>query len=180
MEQPMTEHTIFSIASCTKPITCTGLMILYDKGYFQLDDPIEQYIPEFSDMTMINSAGEIQPCDKPFTIRDLLGHTAGFTYNKGVGQLGLGKGSVAEAYDTAGIFHDTLETVIPKIAQLPLTYQPGTEWQYSIGIDIVGYLIEVLSQQTLDKFLYENLFTPLKMKNTYFKVPDTMKEHLAQ
>ena len=169
----MSVDTIFSIASCTKPITSTGLMLLYDEGKFDLDDPVEKYIPEFHNIHKSNTSNT---CEKPFTIKQLLSHTAGFTYNQ---QMGLTKGPIPTAYDDAGIFIQDLDTVMKQIAKIPLLYEPGSQWQYSISTDIVGYLIERLSGQKLDEFLHTRLFVPLSMNNTYFHVPENKKQYIA-
>ena len=168
---PMKNDTIFRIFSMTKPITGTALMILHDEGKFSLDDPLEKYLPELSNLQVAISANdngtwETETADHPLTVRELMSHTGGFTYFPPIGN-----GPIAQAYVEAGIGGDaTLAESIPKLKDIPLDYQPGTKWVYSISVDIQGYLIEKLSGQTLDTFFQEKIFDPLEMEDTAFYV----------
>ena len=168
---PMKNDTIFRIFSMTKPITGTALMTLYDEGKFNLDDPLEKYLPELSNLRVAISANddgtwETEPADHPLTVRELMSHTGGFTYFPPIGN-----GPIAQAYVEAGIGGDaTLAESVPELRDIPLDYQPGTKWVYSISVDIQGYLIEKLSGQTLDTFFQERIFEPLGMKDTAFYV----------
>ena len=168
---PMKNDTIFRIFSMTKPITGTALMILHDEGKFSLDDPLEKYLPELSNLrvaisTNDNGTWETETADHPLTVRELMSHTGGFTYFPPIGN-----GPIAQAYVEAGIGGDaTLAESIPKLKDIPLDYQPGTKWVYSISVDIQGYLIEKLSGQTLDTFFQEKIFDPLEMEDTAFYV----------
>ena len=168
---PMKNDTIFRIFSMTKPITGTALMILHDEGKFNLDDPLEKYLPELSNLRVAISANdngtwETETADHPLTVRELMSHTGGFTYFPPIGN-----GPIAQAYVEAGIGGDaTLAESIPKLKDIPLDYQPGTKWIYSISVDIQGYLIEKLSGQTLDTFFQEKIFDPLEMEDTAFYV----------
>ena len=168
---PMKNDTIFRIFSMTKPITGTALMILHDEGKFSLDDPLEKYLPELSNLRVAISANdngtwETETADHPLTVRELMSHTGGFTYFPPIGN-----GPIAQAYVEAGIGGDaTLAESIPKLKDIPLDYQPGTKWVYSISVDIQGYLIEKLSGQTLDTFFQEKIFDPLEMEDTAFYV----------
>ncbi len=167
----MKNDTIFRIFSMTKPITGTALMILHDEGKFSLGDPLEKYLPELSNLRVAISANddgtwETEPADHPLTVRELMSHTGGFTYFPPIGN-----GPIAQAYVGAGIGGDaTLAESIPKLRGIPLDYQPGTKWVYSISVDIQGYLIEKLSGQTLDAFFQERIFEPLEMEDTAFYV----------
>ena len=167
----MKNDTIFRIFSMTKPITGTALMILHDEGKFSLDDPLEKYLPELSNLRVAISANddgtwETEAADHPLTVRELMSHTGGFTYFPPIGN-----GPIAQAYVGAGIGGDaTLAESIPKLRGIPLDYQPGTKWVYSISVDIQGYLIEKLSGQTLDAFFQERIFEPLEMEDTAFYV----------
>ena len=168
---PMKNDTIFRIFSMTKPITGTALMILHDEGKFSLDDPLEKYLPELSNLQVAISANddgtwETEAADHPLTVRELMSHTGGFTYFPPIGN-----GPIAQAYVEAGIGGDaTLAESIPKLKDIPLDYQPGTKWVYSISVDIQGYLVEKLSGQTLDAFFQERIFEPLEMEDTAFYV----------
>ena len=168
---PMKNDTIFRIFSMTKPITGTALMTLYDEGKFNLDDPLEKYLPELSNLRVAISANndgtwETEPADHPLTVKELMSHTGGFTYFPPIGN-----GPIAQAYVEAGIGGDaTLAESVPELRDIPLDYQPGTKWVYSISVDIQGYLIEKLSGQTLDTFFQERIFEPLGMEDTAFYV----------
>lgn len=174
-ERALDEKSIFRIYSMSKPITAAALMILFDEGKFQLDDPVENYIPEFKD-TKVWVAGKAVDQQSPFTIRHLLTHTAGFTY-------GWGSSHVDSLYNTAyqgGIWANrTLENLVKVLAGIPLKYQPGLKWEYSVSIDVAGYLVEVLSGMPFDVFLQTRLFDPLKMVDTGFDVPEKDFDRLA-
>jgi CubicO group peptidase (beta-lactamase class C family) len=200
--EPMTEDTIFRIYSMSKPITGVALMILYEEGRFFLSDPVAKYIPELanldvalstadggktrivSDGTQSRTIGEgdqelsgqtREPRRQP-TIRDLMTHTAGFTY--GV----FGNTEVDKAYREAGILfsHPDLQDFVQKLGQVPLQYEPGTRWHYSVAVDIQGRLVEVLSGKRFGEFLDERLFDPLEMTDTSFVVPNDKLPRLAQ
>jgi len=162
------EDAIFRIYSMSKPITAAALMILYDEGKFKLDDPVEKYIPEFED-TKVWVDGELVDQQEPFTVRHLLTHTAGFCY-------GFEQSHVDSLYNHArpgGIWNSkTLKEMVAFVAGLPLKHQPGTTWEYSISIDVAGYLVEVLSGLPFDGFLETRLFGPIGMKDTGFEVPE--------
>lgn len=168
-ERALEENAIFRIYSMSKPITAAALMMLYDEGKFQLDDPVAEYIPEFSDTKVWENGNEVTQ-NEPFTIRHLLTHTAGFCYGWDP------ESHVDSLYNTAsaaGIWSNaTLEEMINLLATLPLKNQPGTKYEYSVSIDVAGYLIEVLSGMPFDQFLQTRLFDPLKMKDTGFEVPE--------
>lgn len=180
---PMATDTIFRIFSMTKPITGTALMILHDEGMFRLDDPVEQYIPALAGMTVFvseNDDGSLktEPAEHPMTIRELVSHTGGLLYTPP-----LSSGPVAAAYSAAGINdlpNYTLAESIPALGDIPLGYQPGTQWVYSISVDVQGYLVEVLSGQTFDQFLQERIFDPLGMVDTSFFVSADKADRLAR
>lgn len=174
-ERALEKNSIFRIYSMSKPITAVALMMLYDEGKFQLDDPVDKYISGFKD-TKVWVAGKAVDQQTPFTIRHLLTHTAGFTY-------GWGSSHVDSLYNTAyqgGIWATrNLENFITVIAGIPLKYQPGLKWEYSVSIDVAGYLVEVLSGMSFDAFLKTRLFDPLKMVDTGFDVPEKDFDRLA-
>jgi len=170
---PMGTDTIFRIFSMTKPVTGTALMILHDEGKFQLEDPVEKYIPAFAGMEVLVSQNDdgsfvTEPADHPITIQELVSHTGGLLYTPP-----LSSGPIANAYYAAGINdlpNYTMAESIPALRDIPLDHQPGTEWEYSISVDVTGYLVEVLSGQTFDQFLQQRIFDPLGMTDTSFFV----------
>ncbi len=182
-EVPMQEDTIFRIFSMTKPITGTALMVLHDEGKFELNDTVEKYLPELGGMEVFVSQNDdgswvTEPANHPMTIRELMSHTGGLLYTPPLSQ-----GPVASAYAKAGInnlFNYTLEESIPALADIPLGYQPGTQWVYSISVDVQGYLVERLSGQKFDEFLQERLFDPLDMAETGFFVKPENADRLAR
>ncbi len=178
---PMTTDSIFRIFSMTKPVAGTALMILHDEGKFQMSDPVEKYIPEFANMqvfTAANADGTMatEAAAHPMTIRELVSHTGGLMYTPP-----LSSGPVPAAYTKAGILSRdiALADQIPKLGEIPLGYQPGTQWVYSISVDVQGYLVEVLSGQPFDEFLQQRIFGPLGMVDTGFYVEAAKASRLA-
>lgn len=177
---PMRADAIFRIYSMTKPIICTALMTLYEQGKFQLFQPVATYMPAFGKVKVLESAADggqktVDPV-RPITIRDLMMHTAGLTYDF------LVDSPVGELYREARLANNadrTLEAMIGELARLPLAYQPGSRWHYSLSIDVLAYLIEVLSGQPLRDYLQAHLFTPLGMDDTDFCVPEDKVARLA-
>jgi CubicO group peptidase (beta-lactamase class C family) len=175
-ERELTKDAIYRIYSMSKPITAAALMILFDEGKFKLDDPVAKHIPAFAD-TKVYVDGEIVDQQEPFTVRHLLTHTAGFTYG---GQKGSYVDSLYRALGSKGIFDTkTLEEMVNMISGVPLKHQPGTTYEYSISIDVAGYLVEVLSGMAFDKFLQTRLFEPLGMDDTGFEVPEADFDRFA-
>jgi len=179
---PMAEDSIFRIFSMTKPIAGTALMILHDEGKFQLSDPVEKYIPELANLqvfTAANADGTMatEPANHAMTSRELVSHTGGLMYVPP-----LSSGPVADAYTKAGILdrNIALADQIPRLGDIPLGYQPGSQWVYSISVDVQGYLVEGLSGQSFDEFLQERIFTPLGMTDTSFYVEPGKASRLAR
>ena len=180
-KRPVERDTIFRIYSMSKPITSIALMTLYEKGLFQLDDPVSKYIPQFSDLMVFSSGsfGDFQTTrpDREMTVRDLLSHQSGLTYGF------VNRTNVDRAYSDAGIggvkTGGTLETMVNSLAQIPLEFSPGTRWNYSVSTDVCGYLIEILSGKSFDVFLEEVIFQPLDMNDTAFYVEENKKARLA-
>ena len=170
-DTPMTADTIFRIYSMTKPITTVGAMILYEEGRYQLTDPVSKYIPELKDLKVLvgdaSGGAEFVEPNRSVTIQDLMRHTSGFTY--GV----FGDTAVDRMYREAKLLSEDvpLSTFVSRLSGIPLQFQPGTHWHYGVSVDVLGYLIEVLSGQTLDRFLDERVFVPLGMTDTSFQVP---------
>ena len=180
---PMSDDTIFRIFSMTKPITGTALMMLYDEGKFTLDDAVEKHLPELAGMEVFISQNDdgswvTEPADHPMTVRELMSHTGGLLYTPPLSQ-----GPIANAYFQAGIMNlpnYTLAESIPALGDIPLDYQPGTQWVYSISVDVQGYLVEKLSGKTFDVFLQERLFDPLSMVDTGFYVKSDNASRLSR
>jgi CubicO group peptidase (beta-lactamase class C family) len=179
--KPMRTDSIFRICSMTKPITTLAVMMLYEEGRFQLDDPIAKYIPEFADPKVLVKSKEGKPytipATRPITIRHLLTHTSGITYNWDADLGSLYK----EANIASGIlpFDGTIGESVKRLAKLPLLFNPGERWNYGLNIDVLGYLIEVISGKPLDQFLKVRIFEPLGMKDTFFYVPRDKVDRLA-
>ncbi|MCR9184165.1 MAG: beta-lactamase family protein [Halieaceae bacterium] len=180
-DTPMSVDTIFRIYSMSKPITSVALMMLYERGLFSLDDPVHRFIPEWRNLE-VRTAGAFPqfataPCARPMTIRDLLRHTSGLTYdflresNLDYAYRKLQIGNPAPGY--------TLKHMIEQLAQLPLEFSPGTRWNYSLATDVLGYLIEVISGQSLPDYLQEHLFGPLGMVDTAFNIAPDKVHRLA-
>ena len=169
-----TDH-IFRIASQTKAITSTAVMMLWEQGYFRLDDPISKYIPEFDEQTVLvgfneaDSSYTTRPAEGAITIRHLLTHTSGLGYGIIDGDARMRKiyqkAGVVDLYTTEDI---TIGESVKRLAELPLHHDPGARFTYSEGLDVLGYLVEVLTGQKFDQFLKEHLFNPLGMMDTQF------------
>jgi CubicO group peptidase (beta-lactamase class C family) len=167
--KPMKTDAIVRIFSMTKPITTVAAMILADEGKVGLDDPVSKYLPEFKDLRVHAGQGdETVEAKREITVRDLMRHTSGLTY--GV----FGNSPVDQLYKKAGVLApgDTLQDLVTKLGKLPLLYQPGTRWQYSVSTDVLGRVVEVASGKALDAFFAERIFQPLDMKDSGFFVPE--------
>jgi CubicO group peptidase (beta-lactamase class C family) len=177
-DKPMLPDTIFRIYSMTKPITCVALMTLYEQGRFQLFDPVCKFIPRFADLKAwtcrSGSDNELVPLQRPVTVRDLLTHTSGLTYHF------YQYGPVEEMYREAVVSSTApLAEHVSALLELPLAYQPGTTWRYSVSHDVAAYLVEILSGQSFDLFLRQSIFEPLRMSDTGFHVPEDKLGRLA-
>src|SRR3984885_8425593 len=168
---PMTTDTIFRAFSMTKVVTGVAMMILYEEGKWHPADPVSKYIPEFAHLKVfkgVDANGKMileDPVHAP-TMGELMSHTAGFTY--GV----FGDSPVDKLYQSTGVMQSkSLQDMIDKLASIPLLYQPGTRWVYSVSMDIQGYIVEKLSGQSLPDFMHECIFAPLGMNDTGFFVP---------
>ncbi len=178
-DKPMQMDSIVRIYSMTKPITGAALMMLYEEGKWRPSDPIWRHIPEFKDLKVYAGDGAdgqprfVAPTHAP-TMGELMSHTAGFTY--GV----FGNTPVDKLYQQVSpLSAASLQDFIERMAKLPLLYQPGEAWEYSVGVDIQGYLVEKLSGKPFPEFLRERIFEPLGMKDTAFHVPKNKMSRLA-
>lgn len=172
-QKPITDSTIFRIYSMTKPITAAALMTLYDEGKFELDDKVSEYIPEFEGMMVYNAETKTEePQNEEVTIRHLLTHTSGIPY--GWDQQAY----VDSLYRVRGGsgWDGILAEKMKLLTEIPLKHQPGTVWEYGLGIDMAGYLIEVLSGTPLDEYFQTKIFNPLNMDDSGFYVHES-KHH---
>lgn len=178
---PMTEDTIFRIASQTKAIVSTGIMILQERGQLDISHPLSRYFPEWEDMQVAvpNDRGgyELEPAERPITLRNLLTHTGGMSY---------GSGPAADRWAAAGFqgwyFANKDEPIgesIARMASLPLDAHPGKQWIYGYNTDILGAVIEKASGTDLNSFLRSEIFEPLGMDDTHFYLPDSKVDRLA-
>jgi CubicO group peptidase (beta-lactamase class C family) len=177
----MTKDTIFRIYSMSKPITGVALMMLYEEGMFKLSDPVQMHLPEFKDMQVFAGMDDdgnmiTEPPGHPMTIRELMSHTGGLTY--GI----FAQSPVDNMYVDAGILDTTvpLNEMVARLGKIPLKHQPGSAWEYSVSVDVQGYLVEKLAGQSFGSFLEERIFTPLKMTDTDFHVPADKADRFAQ
>jgi CubicO group peptidase (beta-lactamase class C family) len=179
-ERPLKEDAIFRIYSMTKPITSIATMMLYERGLFQLRDPVKNFIPAFADQGVFKMGAYphflTEPPSRPMRIRDLLTHTSGLTYGF------MHRTPVDAGYRKAGLEGvnrtGNLEETVQKIASLPLEFSPGEHWNYSMATDVLGYLVQVVSGKPFEDFLREEIFEPLGMVDTGFFVPPEKQSRL--
>ena len=177
---PMKTNSIFRIASQTKFITATAIMMLQERGELVITENVSKYIPEFKETFVAKKSDDgysIEPADREITIKDLLTHTSG---------VGYGFGIASKAWEEAGIQgfylidrNESIVETVKKIAKLPHEAHPGDEYVYGYSSDILGAIVEVVSGNSLDTFLKENLFDPLEMTDTSFYLPDSKKDRLT-
>jgi CubicO group peptidase (beta-lactamase class C family) len=173
------DKTIFRIYSMTKPITSIALMMLYERGLFQLNDPVQRYFPSWSSQKVwLSGDGDTMVCEplaRPISFRDVLTHTSGLTYG-GTLPSTPSTHPVDAAYKALKIRSagtgDDLTSFMDKLGRVPLMFQPGTRWMYSLATDVCGALVEALSGKPLDVFFREEIFEPLGMVDTGFTVPE--------
>ncbi len=177
---------IFRIASMTKAVTSLAVLMLWEEGEFNLDDPIEKYIPEFKDLKVLTDFNETdstylsKPAENKISIRHLLTHTSGIGYGvidkdarfKAIYK----KQGIVDLFTTDSI---NIGSNVKKLAQLPLHHEPGEAFTYGESLDVLGYFIEVISQKSLDVFFKERIFDPLEMNDTYFYLPTTHQDRLV-
>jgi len=171
LDKPFLRDTIVRIYSMTKPVTTVAAMMLYERGGFQLDDPVSKYLPEFTDTPVWTGGGieSVEPQKTPMLVRHLMTHTSGLTYGF------MQTNAVDESYRSEGIEfqgnQETLAETVGRLAQIPLICQPGSQWNYSVSTDVLGRLVEVWSDQTLEEFMVNEIFQPLRMRDTGFSLP---------
>ena len=179
-KRALEEDAIFRIYSMSKPITSVAVMMLYEKGLFQLRDPVHKFIPAFAKQGVFKMGSYpnflTEPPARPMRIKDLLSHTSGLTYGF------MHRTPVDAAYREAGLegakSTGNLEQTIEKLAALPLEFSPGEHWNYSMATDVLGYLVQVVSGKPFDQFLHDEIFEPLGMQDTGFFVPPDKQPRL--
>jgi CubicO group peptidase (beta-lactamase class C family) len=182
---PVTEDTIWRIYSMTKPITGVALMSLYERGMFQLTDPVTRFIPEWRDLKVRERAADgsqrlVDPA-RPMTVRDLLMHMSGLGFGGGRTLQELFSADRDQAF-VPGLRRGrdaTLAGMVQHYAGYPLEFHPGTQWLYSVSTDICGRLVEIISGQQFDDYLRDTIFEPLGMRDTGFSVPDDKVDRFA-
>lgn len=172
---PLREDAIFRIASMTKPIIAVAMMVLYEEGKWQLDDPVTRFIPEFADLQVMQG-DELVPLDRPMTMRHLMATCAGFAF---LVPMGSTNPQLDEMYLSAELFSGTNEDFIAKIAKLPLEAQPGTLFRYGLQQEVQGVIIQRISGEPLDVFLERRVFGPLGMTDTGFGVAPEERDRIA-
>ena len=179
--RPVADDSIFRFYSMTKPLTSTAIMMLYEEGRFQLDDPIARFLPCFRDMRVFVAGTPVkfdsEPARRGITFRDLLTHTSGLTYGF------INATPVDALYRERGVDFQTAQTSLADVVELaaaqPLLAQPGEQWNYSIATDVLGRLVEVISGVPFERFLRERVLQPLGMADTDFHVPDAKAHRFA-
>jgi CubicO group peptidase (beta-lactamase class C family) len=177
--RPMTKDALFRIYSMTKPITGVAMMILFEEGKWRLDDPVTKFVPEFAGLKVysgVDAQGQPQLANvkRAPTMREVMSHTAGFGYG------------LAEVHPVDKQFREKqvlgsqgLKQMIDRVSTIPLMFQPGENWSYSVAVDIQGAIVERISGKSLGQFMSERIFTPLKMNDTFFSVPANKVDRLA-
>lgn len=182
-QRHMQNDDIFRIASMTKAVTTVAVMMLYEQGRFQLNDPVAKYLPIFKDMRVVIRASENRgittaPATRPIRIIDLLTHSSGISYR-------FIASDVQKTYAEAGVNDGmtgkpvTLQENMEILARQPLLFEPGTDVAYGLSTDVLGYLVEKVSGETLDRFYSDNIFKPLAMNDTYFYLPADKADRLV-
>lgn len=173
-DRPLDTDALFRIFSMTKPITTVAAMILYEEGAFHLGEPVAKYLPALEGMSLLVDGQLVAP-NNTMTIEQLMTHTAGLTNGWHV------EHPVERSYRDAALQNSPdLDAFIKTLGTLPLRFEPGTRYHYSVATDVLGALVERLSGQTLEQFFHERIFEPLGMRDTYFNVPAEKTERLAR
>ena len=169
-DRPLTEDALFRIYSMTKPITAVAAMMLYEEGKFHLDDPVSKFVPELEGLDVYVEGGRV-PAKTEMTMHQLLTHTAGLSYGFNP------EDPVDQLYRESALLQSAnMDQFIERLAELPLKYEPGAQWHYSVAVDVTGTVVERISGQSFDVFLKERLFDPLDMPDTFFNVPPEKRD----
>lgn len=178
-QRPMANDTFFYVYSMTKPVTSVALLMLYEEGRFQLSDPVARYLPELANLRLYKADGPggrmvlADPVRQP-TVEDVFRHTAGFLYGP------AGNRALDKAYGEANVMGGSLAELTQRLGRLPLAYEPGTQWVYSVSHDVQARLVEVLSGMPFDEFVRTRIFEPLSMKQAVFGRPEALKAQFAE
>lgn len=183
-DRPLTEDAIFRMHSSTKMVCSVAAMMLWEEGKFSLDDPLEKFIPAFADMQVLkadaSSVEDVEPAKDSIRIRQILSHTAGLSYGfiepESIIDTAYNEQALNPMAPAPGL---TLESLCDALGHIPLAYQPGTFWRYSLATDVTARLIEVISGQRFDEFLKARIFAPLGMVDTDFFVPVDKQDRLT-
>jgi CubicO group peptidase (beta-lactamase class C family) len=179
-QAPMSKDSLFRIYSMSKPVTGVAMMMLWEDGLWDFDDPISKHVPQFSNLKVMadydgDGNMELEPLERQPTMRELMSNTAGFAYGL------MGNDPVNQAFrDQAVLASSDLDDLVEKVAGIPLLAQPGEQWYYSIGMDIQGYIVEQLTGMSYGEYLRENLFEPLDMIDTRFYVKAEDRDRFAE
>lgn len=179
---PITADTLYRIFSMTKVITCTAALKLYERGLYTLNDPLSEYLPEFSNpmvyRTAPNSALSVSPALTPIRVRDLFTMTAGLPYGEDDTETGREIKKKLDEWKASDFKYD-LRTAVKMLASIPLCFDPGTHWHYGLNHDVLAALVEVVSGKKYGQYLKDEIFDPLGMKNTFHRIPEDKKKHLC-
>ncbi len=175
--QPMELDTIFRIYSMTKPITSVAFMMLFEQGLVRLTDPVTKFIPEFGQVKVLVGEDGLTDLEREITIHDLLRHTAGLSY----GGYKETHDPIDKLYDQVNLWEPgiTSQEMVRRLTELPLAFQPGQGWRYSVATDVVGYLVELISGMSLAEFFAERILQPLGMEDTAFSVSPDKRHRFA-
>jgi len=181
IKKPITPDTIYRIYSMTKVVTCVAALMLYERGLFLLEDPLEEYLPEFKNPQVYREgkSGEVYatPAAKSIRVKDLFTMTSGLTYEGESNETERQVNKAMNDLRKKGTF--TVRELSKALANIPLAFDPGTQWKYSLSHDVLGAIIEVVSGKSFGQFLREEIFQPLSMKDTFFKIPEDKKARLS-
>ncbi len=180
--KPMAEDAIFRIYSMSKPITSVAMMQLFERGLFQLSDPVGRFIPQWRDFQVLADGDYpdyvTRPLDRPMTMRDLLSHQSGLTYGFMGGPVETGYFE-RQVYRAGTMQGRDLQSMVDRLADLPLKFSPGEHWNYGLSTDVCGYLVQEISGQRFDEYLEEHIFKPLEMVDSGFHVPVEKHHRMA-
>ncbi len=174
-KQPIPKNALYRIYSMTKPITSVMALILIEQGKLRLYDMLPQFDRRFAQMTVLSPSGQLAPAARPITVEDLLTHRAGFTYEFIPGC------QIAHHYQVAEISGDgriSLDEMMGRLAEIPIAFQPGTQWRYSVATDVLAHVIEKAADRGIDELMQEHIFGPLGMNDTAYHVPADKRSRL--